>query len=86
MVIIPNVSLLVFGKKIGESIYSYYWMVFSFSNFFQYLITLILTNNPTTSGDYSRVLLFFSVATIASLFICKKYKLQGPWLNSPNLV
>jgi len=52
MVIFPNVSLLIFGKKIGDSIYSYYWIVFSLGNFFQFLITLILTNNPITSDDY----------------------------------
>jgi len=43
MVIFPNVSLLIFGKKLGESIYSYYWVAFSLSNFFQFGITLILT-------------------------------------------
>ena len=53
MVIFPNVSMIIFGKKIGEKIYSYYWLAFSVSNFFQFGITLVLTNNPTTSDDYS---------------------------------
>ena len=43
MVIFPNVSLLIFGKQIGESIYSYYWIAFSLGNFFQFVITLVLT-------------------------------------------
>ena len=52
MVIFPNVTLIIFGKKIGEQIYSYYWIVFSLSNLFQFIITLILTNNPDTAEDY----------------------------------
>lgn len=70
MVIFPNVSLLIFGKKIGESIYSYYWVAFSLSNLFQFIITLILTNNPTTSDDYGEVLFFFSLCVIAGMFLC----------------
>lgn len=86
MVIIPNVSLLVFGKRIGESIYSYYWMTFSLSNFFQFFITLILTNNPTTSDDYGEVLFFFSLCVISSIVLVIREKLQGPWKNSLDLV
>lgn len=70
MVIFPNVSLLIFGKKIGESIYSYYWVAFSLSNLFQFIITLILTNNPTTSDDYGEVLFFFALCVIAGMFLC----------------
>jgi hypothetical protein len=70
MVIFPNVSLLIFGKKIGESIYSYYWVAFSLSNFFQFLITLILTNNPTTSDDYGEVLFFFTICVVGGLVLC----------------
>lgn len=46
MVIFPNLTLIIFGKKIGEQIYSYYWIVFSLSSLFQFIITLILTNQP----------------------------------------
>lgn len=70
MVIFPNVSLLIFGKKIGESIYSYYWVAFSLSNFFQFFITLILTNNPTISDDYGEVLFFFTICVIGGLVLC----------------
>lgn len=70
MVIIPNVSLLIFGKKIGESIYSYYWVAFSLSNLFQFIITLILTNNPTTSDDYGEVLFFFALCVIGGMVLC----------------
>jgi hypothetical protein len=86
MVIIPNVSLLIFGKKIGESIYSYYWVAFSLSNFFQFFITLILTNNPTTSDDYGEVLFFFTLCVIGAMALCYREKLQGPWKNSLDLV
>jgi MFS family permease len=53
MVIFPNVSLIIFGKKIGERVYSHYWVAFSLGNLFQFIITLILTNNPVTADDYS---------------------------------
>jgi MFS family permease len=86
MVIFPNVSLLIFGKKIGESVYSYYWIAFSLGNFFQFLITLVLTNNPTTSDDYGEVLFFFTLCVIAALVVCSREKLQGPWRNSLDLV
>ena len=86
MVIFPNVSLLVFGKRIGESIYSYYWIAFSLGNFFQFLITLVLTNEPTTSQDYSDVLLFFLLCIGAALVLLCKETLQGPWKNSLDLV
>ena len=39
MVIFPNVAMIVFGKKIGEKVYAYYWLAFSLSNFFQFAIT-----------------------------------------------
>ena len=86
MVIFPNVAMIVFGKKIGEKVYAYYWLAFSLSNFFQFAITLVLTNNPITSDDYSEVLFFFSFCVLAALFICVRELLQGPWENSLDLV
>jgi hypothetical protein len=86
MVIFPNVAQLVFGKRIGESIYSYYWIAFSLGNFFQFGISLLLTNNPTSSADYSEVLFFFSLCVIGAIVICCKEKLQGAWNNSLDLV
>ena len=70
MVIFPNVSLVIFGKRIGDNVYSYYWLAFSLSNFFQFAITLVLTNNPITSDDYSEVLLFFAFCVLGAFFIC----------------
>ena len=72
MVIFPNLSLLIFGKKIGESIYSYYWVAFSLSNLFQFLIYLLLTNNPTTSDDYGKVLIFFTISVMGAIVITYK--------------
>ncbi len=86
MVIFPNVCLIIFGKKIGESIYSYYWVAFSISNFFQFAIALLLTSNSSNSEDYSHVLLFFTVCVIGSAVACWKETLQGPWNNSLDLV
>ena len=86
MVIFPNVALIIFGKKIGDQIYSYYWIVFSFSNLFQFIITLILTNSPETSEDFALVLIFFIVCIILALVICYRELLQGPWSNSLDLV
>jgi hypothetical protein len=86
MVIFPNVALVVFGRKIGDQIYSYYWIVFSLSNFFQFAITLVLTNNPDTASDYGEVLFFFTLCVIGAAFICIRETLQGPWKNSLDLV
>jgi MFS family permease len=72
MVIFPNLALLIFGKKIGESIYSYYWVTFSLSNLFQFLIYLLLTNNPTTSDDYGKVLIFFTICVFGAIGITYK--------------
>ena len=52
MVVFPNVSLLIFGKRIGESVYSYYWIAFALGNFFQFLITLALADEPAGYEDY----------------------------------
>ena len=49
MVIFPNACLIIFGKKIGESIYSYYWVIFSLSNFFQFGITLLFLSSEAQS-------------------------------------
>ena len=70
MVIFPNVTLIIFGKKIGDQVYSYYWIVFSLSNFFRFAITLVLTNNPVSSSDYSEVLFFFTLCVIVAGFLC----------------
>lgn len=86
MVIFPNVAMIIFGKKIGEKVYSYYWNAFSLSNFFQFFITLVLTKNPITCDDYSEVLFFFSLCVLAALIICVREVLQGPWKNSLDLV
>lgn len=86
MVICPNVTMIIFGKKIGDKVYSYYWIAFSLSNFFQFAITLVLTNNPVTSDDYSEVLFFFSLCVIVALLVCVRETLQGPWKNSLDLV
>lgn len=86
MVIFPNVCLIIFGKRMGQTTYSYYWLVFSLSNFFQFGITLILTENPTTSDEYGQVLLFFTICVVVSLAVCCRYTLQGEWKNSLDLV
>ena len=77
MVIFPNVTLIIFGKKIGEQIYSYYWIVFSLSNLFQFIITLILTNQPESSDDFAEVLFFFALCTIVGIILCYREVLQG---------
>lgn len=69
MVIFPNVAQLIFGKRIGGTIYSYYWLVFAMGNFFQFAITLVLTNNPTSGDDYGEVLFFFTLCVIGSIVI-----------------
>lgn len=61
-------------------------MAFSLSNLFQFIITLILTNNPTTNDDYGEVLFFFSLCVIGGMILCYREKLQGPWMNSLDLV
>ena len=86
MVIFPNVTLIIFGKKIGEQIYSYYWIVFSLSNLFQFIITLILTNQPESSDDFAEVLFFFALCTIVGTILCYREVLQGEWKNSMDLV
>lgn len=86
MVIFPNVAQLIFGKKIGESIYSYYWVAFSLSNFFQFGITYLLTTNSSSYDDYSEVLFFFTLCVIGSIVLVCREKLQGSWNNSLDLV
>jgi len=86
MVIIPNVVLLIFGKRIGESIYSYYWLFFSLSNFFQFGITLLLSNSTPGSTNYIGVLILFNVCVIGAFLLCCREKLQGGWNNSLDLI
>jgi len=86
MVIFPNVALIIFGKKIGDQIYAYYWIVFSLSNLFQFIITLILTNNPETADDFGEVLFFFTLCVITAMFVSIREVLKGPWKNSLDLV
>jgi len=86
MVIFPNATLIIFGKKIGDQIYGYYWIVFSMSNCFQFLITLILTNSPETSEDFGEVLIFFAICVVISGLLCYHELLKGPWNNSQDLI
>lgn len=86
LVIIPNVAYLIFGKKIGQSIYSYYWIAFSLGNFLQLIITLVVTENPHNHDDYTEVLVFFAGCTLVAAVVSSVSRLQGPWKNPMDLI
>jgi MFS family permease len=78
MVMVPNLCLLVFGDRIGNKIYSYYWGAFTFSNFLQYLVGVYFGESYGWVGLFK----IFLIQSTLGLLFGLSITYQGRWENS----